>query len=405
MPSEVNPQCYHLSASSIASFKKCPTAFRLAYREGLRPDRDTESQRMGTSWHSLFEVHANATAEYYAVDYGRTIPVAEFALKAVVEHLNQTYANVPSWVDPNDWARERQILLVSFIGHQWYWSNKPIEFLASEVAFNLPLHEPRTGLPLSMKMVQRVGKIDHVVKYEGAVCALERKSTSRSIAPDSDYWEGWRKNSQISMYALAFLDLKASKQLPDTIPVNVERFGNTLIDIWHKPTTKPTDLTQKATAEFLDTGTYCGQSFETIWINRGVEGEEPNITVNGVRPKIEMGKKGFALKETVEMYGARLLQEIYETPEKFFARREIARTAAELNEFRRELFAVYQAQSMFAKTGCWFSNEQQCRATFACSYIPICYGPGASAVCDGKTIPPNFKRIFVNLTVNGHEVE
>ena len=27
------------------------------------------------------------------------------------------YANVPSWVDPDDWACERQILLVSFIGY------------------------------------------------------------------------------------------------------------------------------------------------------------------------------------------------------------------------------------------------------------------------------------------------
>jgi hypothetical protein len=69
------------------------------------------------------------------------------------------------------------------------------------------------------------------------------------------------------------------------------------------------------------------------------------------------------------------------------------------------LYAVYQSQKLMAKHGTWFENESQCRATFPCPYIPICYGPGAAAVCDGKTTPPNFKRIFVDLTVNGQEVE
>jgi hypothetical protein len=50
-------------------------------------------------------------------------------------------------------------------------------------------------------------------------------------------------------------------------------------------------------------------------------------------------------------------------------------------------------------------TKHQCRATFACKFIPICYGPGADAVCDGKTTPPGFKRIFVDLTVNGQEVD
>jgi hypothetical protein len=30
---------------------------------------------------------------------------------------------------------------------------------------------------------------------------------------------------------------------------------------------------------------------------------------------------------------------------------------------------------------------------------------GADAVCDGRTTPDGFKRIFVDLTVNGQEIE
>jgi len=86
----------------------------------------------------------------------------------------------------------------------------------------------------------------------------------------------------------------------------------------------------------------------------------------------EVGKSGKqAVKETVGMYGARLLQDIQERPTFYFARREIARTDAELQDFRQQLFAVYQAQKAFTKAGCWFENESQCRATFPCPMIPI----------------------------------
>lgn len=400
-----NPQCYHLSASSIQSFKACPQRFRLAYREGLRADRDTDSQRAGTNWHAMHEEYANSIAAWKA---NRPDDTAEdrniAALQAVIDLLNVRYEKVPSWIDSTDWALERQVLLTSFVAYLWYWQNDPVEFIASEVPFNLPLHEPRTGMPLSMKSAQRVGKIDHVIKWHDGIGALERKSTTRSIAPDSDYWQKSSKDTQVSMYALAFSDMSAAGLLPPGIQGG-ERFGNTLYDVWHKPTIKPTTLTQAATKVFLDTGVYMECSFTPVVTLSNIEGTSHLVSVDGITCEVEMGKKGFAIKETVEMFGARLLQDIYERPDFYFARREIARTQAELREFRKELFAIYSAQSAFSKGNYWFSNESACRATFPCTFIPICYGPGASAVCDGSTTPVGFKRIFVDLTVNGKEVE
>jgi hypothetical protein len=184
---QVNPECYHLSASSVAAFKACPTRFRLAYREGIRLDRDTDSQRQGTNWHSMHEVYANALGPFRAATTGGADPTEqnEYALGKVVAHLNDRYADVPRYMTPHEWALERQVLLTCFIAYQWYYTNDPVEFLASELPFNLPLHLPRTGLPLSMNEVQRVGKIDHVIRWQGGICALERKSTSRSIDGDS----------------------------------------------------------------------------------------------------------------------------------------------------------------------------------------------------------------------------
>lgn len=411
---EVNPQCFHLSASSIQAFKACPQRFRLAYREGLRTDRDTDSQRAGTNWHAMHETYANVFNEAWGHEGGLLGPeCAEIALKAVVALLNQRYNDIPSWADALAWALEREVLYRSFVGYLWYWQNDPVEFLASEVPFDLPLHEPRTGMPLSLKSVKRVGKIDHLVKWHGGVCALERKSTSRGIAPDSDYWEKSKKDTQVSMYALAFDDMRrngilGTGGLPFVLAPDTERFGNTLYDVWHKPTIKPAWLTQAETKAFIDSGTYCAEPFDVLPYQTPADGDRASqqwVEVDGRSAELDLGKKGFSIRETVGMFGARLLQDIYERPDFYFVRREIARTEAEIRDFRGELFAVYQAQQAFSRNGYWFSNESQCRATFPCPFIPICYGPGAASVCDGRTTPAGFKRIFVDLTVNGQEVE
>lgn len=394
----VNPTCYHLSASSIASFKACPQRFRLQYREGLRTSEDTDSQRVGTNWHKLHETFA------WALNRGCT---PEQALENVVSELNNTYNRVPSYKTPQEFALERTVLLMSFVGYLWYYQNDPIEFLASELPFELPLHLPKTGLPLPTSEVLRVGKIDHVIRWQGGVGALERKSTSRGIGSDSDYWDKAKKDTQVSMYALAFKDMIANGLYPEALRslTKEDRYGNTLYDVWHKPTIKPAMLTQAETRAFSESGQYCGQTFQIALRENDATGVVEAYTVNGEYAEVEMGKKGFAIRETVDMFGARLLADIYQRPDFYFVRREIARTDIEIRQFRQQLFAVYTAQKAFEKQGMWFENEQQCRATSPCPYIPICYGPGADAVCDGKTTPPGFKRIFVDLTVNGQEVE
>lgn len=408
--SQVNPLCFHLSASSISSFKACPTRFRLSYREGLRLAEDTDSQRMGTNWHKMHETYAEAI-QLAQMSTGITLLPQEHALEVVVAHLNEVYKKAPAYKTITEWELEREILLVSFVGYLWQWQDDPIEVLASEVPFDLPIHN-HLGLPLPISEVKRVGKIDHVIKWQGAVCALERKSTSRAIDPDSDYWDKSKKDTQVSMYALAFRDM-AWNNVPgvikdalnaQVIDTQTVRFGNTLYDVWHKPTISPKMLTQADTKVFIETGDYMGQKFSVQERFPNPDPAQVSINVDGTWAEIEMGKKGFAIRETVKMFGARLLSDIYERPDFYYARREIVRTDAELQKFRGELYAIYQTQKAMDKTGNWYENESQCRATFPCPYIPICYGPGADAVCDGKTTPVGFKRIFVDLTVNGSPV-
>jgi hypothetical protein len=182
------------------------------------------------------------------------------------------------------------------------------------------------------------------------------------------------------------------------------RIGNTLYDVWHKPTIKPSELTQAETAEFVKTGKYCESTFkvqETCAFGEAGHG----VFVEGAPVEVKPGKKGFAIRETPAMYGARLLADIMARPEFYYQRKEIVRTEAELEEFKRQVYAVYQSMKFSERSGCWFENESQCRATVSCPNIPICYGTGASSVCDGKTTPEGYKRIFVDLTVNGAQLD
>jgi len=391
-----NPNCFHLSASAISAFKACPTRFRLAYREGLRTAEDTDSQRIGTNWHALHEVYHNA---YCVYDSEQGDP-DDIALNAAIEHLNERYAGdaIPASKTTEEWDVERQQLLMSFLGYLWYWSDDPLTIVASEVAFELPLIAPKVGLPLPMREVVRVGKIDHVVKWRGMIGNIERKSTSRNIDPSSDYWDKAKKDTQVSMYALAFRDMLYQHESPDWLPADAHEhsIGNTLYDVWHRPTIKPAKLSQANTTALIESGTYYETEFE---VKVGPDDPEkpedgPRVTVDGVAAEVIPMKQGFAIRETPAMYGARLLADIYERPEFYFQRKEIARSTDDLEKFKVELFNIYQAQRLYADTGCWFENEQQCRATFPCPFIDICYGPGSDVVCDGQTIPPGYKRIF-----------
>lgn len=394
-----------LSATSIATFKACPTQYRLRYVEGIKPNRETDSQRIGTNWHALHEVYRRTYAQSEELP-GLTPRAHDDAFAAAIDHLNESYRAVPDWADPDEWALERQILATSFAAYLWYYSGDGIETLAVEQEFVLPLHSPTVGLPLPMAEVVRIGKMDRIRRFEGNVGVQEYKSTTRSIDDGSDYWQKLRLDDQVSMYDLAFHDIPASV-LTDWGVQPDDILGVTLYDVWHKPTISRKDLTQGDTAAFVESGAYFGDTYAV----EVVTAEDPDysyptpirVVIDGEEATFTLGKKGWALRETVTMFGSRLMADIVARPEFYFRRRHVARTADERKRYRRELFNIYQAMRLFEKTGCWFQNPNQCQSPYPCDMIPICYGPThAEEVCDGKTTPTGFRR-SVKLTIGGQE--
>lgn len=405
MPAQVNPKTFHVSASSIRAFKSCNVKWRLAYREGLRPATESEVLRVGTMWHLMHETYANAFSECREKASDWCVPddiatASSYAMTTVIGVLNNRYKNAPSYIDMKAWALERQVLLTCFEAYLWRWQNDPVEFLHSELPFDLPIHNA-IGLPLRTDEALRVGKIDHIIRWNGAVCALERKSTTRDIAPDSDYWSKSQKDTQVSMYALAMRDMREANLLPVKLKEN-ERFGNTLYDVFRRPTIKPAMLSQDETKTLIETGTYSDHAFS---VEQSGSTEQPVLRVNTAEAEIKVMKKGFAIRETLEMFSARLLQDIYANSDKYFQRKEIARTDADLSHFRREIYNVYQSQKTTAASGHYFENENECSNMGRCQYTKICYGPGHKAVCDGKTTPDGFARVFVDLTKEGAAID
>ena len=140
-------------------------------------------------------------------------------------------------------------------------------------------------------------------------------------------------------------------------------------DVHHKPTISPKKLTQADSKKFVETGEYMGQKFELEKIGDVIQ------TINGTKPEVEPGKKEgtFAIRETPEMYGARLLQDITERPTFYFANKPLVRTDPEMKAFEYELYDIAKDMMSKIRADRWWHNEKQCEATFKCDYTDSCY--------------------------------
>ena len=405
----------HLSASSIAAFKACPTRYRLGYVEGIREAVEPQPFRMGTAYHAGLEVLGMSEGTVVS-DHGFPLPAsvsfdplpaitAENRLELAIQIATAVYETVPPGADPTEWAVEREIIANAIAAYHWlYGANDDYETVATEMQFELPLVNP--GTRHSTPNFMRVGKIDRIVRRKSTrdMLVSEYKTTSKPIDSGSTYWGRLRLDTQSKFYIVAARDLQTSgkKGLPSYIPEYVPHpiwlaplISGLLHDVFHKPQISPKMLTQADSKAFVETGEYCGQHYDVKQpiIEGGENAVTVQITVDGIAAEGEAGKKPgtFAIRETPAMFGARLLQDMTTRPEYYFARREVAFTDAELKAFEYQVWALQRNMSEMERTGFWFQNESSCEAAFRCAYCPLCYNN--VACCDGKTTPPGFRRL------------
>lgn len=206
-------------------------------------------------------------------------------------------------------------------GYMEYWEDDAIEPVANEVAFDLPLINPDTDHASTNYRI--AGKIDCIGKLpDGRLAVVERKTKSDSLEPDSPLWKTLILDAQLSMYMLAARAMGHDVQ-------------TVIYDVAKRPGIRP-------------------------------------IIVKDADPEGRMkNNKGKPL-ETVDEYGERLAAKIKEDPEKVYARQEIPRMDADLDEFAHELWAQQKMLSECKNKGYWYRNTAQCTAFFQCEYLDVC---------------------------------
>ncbi len=393
----MNKRLWKLSASFIAAFKSCAFRCYAQYVLGIRVIVEADTLRMGTNWHKVLEVadmDIAAPCPVCAAEGPDTrCPLCGGALKLIQDRgeriasiLNAAYGDKPSSKSLEDWAAEKEKIWVASSGYEWYWKDDDSEVIAEEIKFELPLYGP-SGRALPGVIV--VGMIDKLRRHRasGIVFVDEHKSTSAPIDSDSTYWSKLNLDTQTLLYVYAARELQKAGALEcygikATDPLICEA----RYDVWKKPTIKPKMLTQGESKKFVASGEYMDDKFDAHVVSNGTY-------VNDVEAEIKPGAKEgtFQIRETAEMYGSRLFQDIVANPEKHYARRVIARTDLELERFEQELINIYRTVQFLNKEDRWWHNEQQCEATFKCPYISQCYN---GVELDPSNPPDGFKCIY-----------
>ena len=391
----------HVSASFIRAYNKCNWLCYLKYFLGLRTTHDTDPQRFGNRWHGSQEILGRSPgvctdcAKKAANDpecpfCGGTGFIPEDRMGLVVEYLNKYYAEVPPNKDRLEWLTERAKVMYGMSAYAWYYSNDEYETIAAELKFTLPVKNPETGATLPN--CKLVGKIDKLVRNRnGIVMIMEHKTTSSSLNSDSTFWQNLRLNTQISMYVYAAQQLQLAGDLEMYgIKATDPLIQDCVFDGLHKPGIAPKKVNQKESKQFVEDGMYFGKKFKIMQQCPVLTDGE--VMVDGELAEIEPGAKEgtFTLRETPEMYGMRLMTDMSERPEFYFGRREVSRTAKDIENFQKKIYNVYQGYKFMSRTDTWSMDEDQCEATYACEYMGLCYNGVNPTVGD----IPGFKRIF-----------
>ncbi len=376
-----------LSASAASTIKSCPVKYRNAYVYGIRRAEEPEPRRVGTNWHEGQDVMylkpeqpcSNLDKNCYLCHGTGKI---DDPMDCLARMLSYRYSNLYPGM-PRDKAEvERVTLLYSLFAYKFHYDDSPLDVISREVPFRIPLIDPSTRKAVPNVWID--GKIDKLIKWSGRTAIMEHKSTSDPVAPDSDYWGHLNLDTQTMLYVYAAQRLLEDGLL-EPFGIKDQTIGEIMYDVWHKPQISPKKLSQADTMKFVEEGKYFDREFE-VKID-----EDQNLRIDGELTEVEQLKKGFAIRETPDMYGCRLFGDMNQRPDFYFARRLITRTSEEIERFEWELFSLYQSIASMIEHDSWYHNEYSCDNYGKCDYCQFCF---TGTRLDPKHPPAGFVNIF-----------
>lgn len=337
-----------LTNSSESCFKTCPKKFWYRYRLGLVPSHDADALRLGSAFH-----------------LGAEILKGGGDINAAVEAIACGYAvkSCPPWLTQDEYMVEMETAIALVRGwNARYGSDGICKYVGVEQSFDIPIVNPETGRPT--QLYTSGGKIDGIVELPDARLAImEHKTTSDDISAGSDYWKKLLFDAQISRYYLAARSLGYD-------------ISTVIYDVIRKPGIRPLSI------PLLDS--------DGVKIVLDAAGNRVK-TANGNKWRESADKEqGFVLQtrpETPVEYGARLLADLLARPDFYFARNEITRLEADLEEFKHDQWSVMKQIQESDKHGRWYRNTSACSMFGRCTYFDVCAGTAGDPT---ENIPAGF---------------
>lgn len=312
-----------ITASRQGSLLSCPRKHYWRYEVGLVAQSDSLALRFGKAWSLAMEAKAKG------MDYDDSLAAA---LPEAAELDELAVATLSG-------------LLAGYF--QRYKADTLIKKIHPEVEFRQPLAGSRT--------FTIAGKMDGLCELQDGRLALkEDKTTSDSVADDSDYWLRLRWNAQLHQYVLA------ARSLGWDVAI-------VIYDVTRKPSISPKEIAQVDGA---------GKKIVLDAMGKRVYKANGEPRESGDTEKCYFVQKR---TETPDEFSSRLYEDTLARPEFYFARREVPILDGDLDEFIEQRLTLSRiilhcrtSEKRFEQAcRAWPRNvsEMTCRS---CSYQSFC---------------------------------
>ncbi len=380
-----------ISHSEIQCHQRCPREHHFRYRLRRRPVVEEAPLVFGkivdeslTAWWEAGPLHGRAAM------LGRLDAL-------VLEEAARIARKLRPRFDMFDVVKARALL----IGYDARWTNEPYEVLRVQPMFVTPVLNPDTGRPSNT--FELGGKLDVLVRdiRTGEIAIVETKTTSDDIAMTSSYWHTVSATDpQVSTY------YKGARQILSEMGIKDEP-ARCVYDVIRKPTIKPYRATPPESRKFTEPKKKkCPEckkkkaSAAPHWFTVA-NGEHTLKTSDQFDPipgtalfmeetreifevvcldgeiVTDLGGKLYAnmreRDETPEEFYVRLLQDIKERPEFYYARGDVVRLEQDEIEHSQDLWHQSRLMREMELARRAPRHLGQCkRFGRFCNYFPVC---------------------------------
>ncbi len=344
-----------ITASRLTAYRLCKKLHWYRYIRLRRPRKVAKALAFGTVIHA-------ALAVWWLV-YARGGTEDE-ALAEALEALNEAFRQMADALEAVDLVKAD----VMIRGYHARWWEDPAtgrwEVVWVEATLVAPLVNPATGR--ASITYTRSGKLDGVLRDRttGELWILEHKTSSGDLSPGAVYWKRLRMDAQVSTYYAL-----AQELLPPG-----QKVRGCLYDVLAKPLQKQLLATPEE-ARKVTKGKKCKGCKGT---GKGpftpdTDCAECEGSGWAEAPKLYASQRD--VDEGLDEYGARVLAVITETPDDYYARAEVIRLEADIEEHAADDWSTAKSMHEERLAGRFPRNPDACfRGSEPCAYWDVCCG-------------------------------